>query len=106
LREAISVSGLGFVDEKGAFLQNITVGKVVSIQSTLKNNNQEEQSFVQIIQIQNSSGCTVFLDFVDGMLQSDQTLHTSWRPDKEGKYSIQVSVWTSIDSPLPLSLDL
>ncbi len=103
-QEQVSVSGLGIVDEKGAPVQNVMIGDSVSIQSVLKNNEQEEQAFVQIIQIQDSDGYVVFLALTNGMLQSDQTLHTGWQPEKEGKYTIQAFVWTNIDSPLPLSL--
>lgn len=103
-QEQVSVSGLGIVDEKGAPVQNVMAGDSVSIQSVLKNNEQEEQAFIQIIQIQDSGGYVVFLALTNGTLQSDQTLHTGWQPEKEGRYTIQVFVWTSIDSPLPLSL--
>jgi len=103
-QEQVGVSGLGVVDEKGATVQNVVAGDSVSIRSTLKNNEQEEQAFVQIIQIQDSEGYVVFLALTNGTLQSDQTLHTGWQPEKEGRYTIHVFVWTSMDSPLPLSL--
>jgi hypothetical protein len=103
-QEQVSVSGLGAVDEKGAPVQKIMAGDSVSIQSVLKNNEQEEQAFVQIIQIQDSGGYVVFLALTNGMLESDQTLHTGWQPEKEGRYTIKVFVWTNMDSPLPLSL--
>jgi nuclease-like protein len=105
-QESVSVSGLGAVDDKGAPVQNIMAGDLVSIQSVLKNNEQEKQAFVQIVQIQDSGGYVVFLALANGTLEKSQTLHTGWQPEEEGRYTVQVFVWTSIDSPLPLSLDV
>lgn len=84
------MSGLGIADEKGAPLQSVMAGNSVSIQSVQKNNEQEEQAFVQIIQIQNSGGYVVFFTLTNGTLPSDHTLYTGWQPGKEGRYTIQV----------------
>jgi hypothetical protein len=100
---AVSVTGLVFLDKNGEPVQNVKLGDKVSVQSSLNTNNQTKQTFVYIVQVQDSDGYAVFLAWASGTLQNNQTSSVSWEPENEGRYIVQAFVWTSIDSPAPIS---
>lgn len=98
--ETINTTELAILDENGAPAQS---GDKLLIQSGLHNNDQTDQEFVYIVQVQDSAGYTVFLEWTGGTLQNNQTASIRWEPKKDDVYIVQAFVWTSIDSAAPLS---
>jgi endonuclease YncB( thermonuclease family) len=101
--EAVTMAGLEILDENGGPVQNVKLGDSVLIQSRLEVNNQTEQAFVYIVQVQDSAGYTVFLAWTSGTLQVNPTPIISWQPEKIDSYVVQAFLWTSVDAPAPLS---
>ncbi|HXV46051.1 MAG TPA: hypothetical protein VD736_05200 [Nitrososphaera sp.] len=66
--EAVTMTGLEVFDENGEPMQNVRPDDSVLIQSRLEINNQTEQAFVYIVQVQDSAGYTVFLAWTSGTL--------------------------------------
>lgn len=85
--------------------KTLLVGNQVQITADLKNNQDVEQDFAYIVQIQNEDGVTVSLSWLTGKLVPAQSFSPalSWTPDKEGRYTATIFVWESIDNPSALS---
>jgi len=85
--------------------KTIEIGKQVQIAADLKNNQDFEQEFAYIVQVQDESGITVSLAWITGMLSPAQSFSPSlsWTPSQTGKYEATIFVWESIDNPSALS---
>lgn len=85
--------------------KSIEVGKQVQITADLRNNQDIEQDFAYIVQIQNEDGITVSLSWLTGKLVPTQSFSPalSWTPEETGKYTATIFVWESIDNPSALS---
>ena len=85
--------------------KSIEVGKQVQITADLRNNQDIEQDFAYIVQIQNEDGVTVSLSWLTGKLVPAQSFSPalSWTPDESGIYTATIFVWESIDNPSALS---
>jgi hypothetical protein len=81
------------------------VGKQVQIAADLKNNQDFEQEFAYIVQVQDENGITVSLAWITGVLTPAQSFSPSlsWTPNQTGKYEATIFVWESIDNPSALS---
>jgi hypothetical protein len=95
------------------FLTN-GLGKLVSNPSTddqlqvvgkVQNNQNYEQPFVFIIQIKNNDGAIISLSWIKGELAPNQDLEVSqsWNPTKNGNYTVESFVWSSLSDSIPLS---
>ncbi len=85
--------------------KSIEIGKQVQITADLRNNQDIEQDFAYIVQIQNEDGVTVSLSWLTGKLVPAQSFSPalSWTPGETGKYTATIFVWESIDNPSALS---
>jgi hypothetical protein len=85
--------------------KSIEVGKQVQITADLRNNQDIEQSFAYIVQIQNEDGVAVSLSWLTGKLVPAQSFSPalSWTPNVAGTYTATIFVWESIDNPSALS---
>lgn len=85
--------------------KTIEVGKQVQIAADLKNNQDFEQDFAYIVQIQNQDGITVSLAWITGTLSPAQSFSPSlsWTPTEAGQFEATIFVWESIDNPSALS---
>ena len=85
--------------------KSIEVGKQVQITADLSNNQQIEQDFAYIVQIQDENGITVSLSWLTGKLVPAQSFSPalSWIPPEAGKYTATIFVWESITNPSALS---
>jgi predicted secreted hydrolase len=85
--------------------KTIELGKQVQIAADLKNNQDFEQEFAYIVQIQDENGITISLAWITGMLSPAQSFSPSlsWMPSQTGKYEATIFVWESIDNPSALS---
>lgn len=102
-----SIIGTAYAQEVklGASSKTVEVGKQVQIAADLKNNQDFEQEFAYIVQIQNEDGVTVSLAWITGVLTPAQsfTPSLSWTPNEAGNYEATIFVWESIDNPSALS---
>lgn len=89
----------------GSETKTIEVGKQVQIAADLKNNQDFEQEFAYIVQVQDQNGITVSLAWITGVLSPAQSFSPSlsWTPNETGKYEATIFVWESIDNPSALS---
>lgn len=85
--------------------KTVEVGKQIQITADLTNNQDIEQDFAYIVQIQNEDGVTVSLAWLTGTLSPAQSFSPaiSWIPQQIGIYEATIFVWESIDNPSALS---
>lgn len=89
----------------GKELNSINVGEPVGFSSVLTNHAKSEQKFTYLVQILNKDGGTDYLEGLSASLLPNQsfTASQSWIPREAGKYTVQVFVWESLSSPIPLT---
>jgi len=93
------------VDAFGNSLDVVTVDQQVQLTADLINGQDRDQLFAYLLQIQDSDGVTVKLDWITGTLTSGQSFSpaVSWTPSESGAYTATVFVWESVDNPTALS---
>ena len=103
--ERAPAANLRTVDAFGNSIDSVTVDQQVQIEAELSNGQDREQTFAYLVQIQNSEGVTVKLDWITGQLNAGQnfTPAVSWIPEGFGTYTATVFVWESVDNPTALS---
>src|SRR5574338_1529049 len=81
------------------------VDKQVQITADLTTNQDRDQPFAYLVQIQDENGVTVSLSWITGTLYAGQSLNPAqaWTPQSVGTYTAQIFVWQSIDNPNALS---
>ena len=89
----------------GKELVTIHVDEPVGFSSTLTNHGKSEQKFTYIVQILNEDGGTDYLEGLSASLLPTQsfTASQSWSPIESGRYVVQVFVWESLGSAIPLT---
>lgn len=89
----------------GKALNSINTGEPVGFSSVLTNHAKSEQKFTYLVQILNKDGGTDYLEGLSASLLPNQsfTASQSWIPREAGKYTVQVFVWESLASPMPLT---
>ena len=103
--ERVPLSDLRAVDSFGNTLDVISVDSQIQLAADMTNNQDKEQKFAYLIQIQDENGVTVSLDWIAGSLTEGQSLSSasSWTPDEAGTYEVTAFVWESIENPTALS---
>ena len=103
--ERAPISDLRAVDSFGNTLDVISVDSQIQLAADLTNNQDKEQKFAYLIQIQDENGVTVSLDWIAGSLTEGQSLSpaSSWTPTESGTYEVTAFVWESIENPTALS---
>lgn len=105
----LGIVGVSYAQElkigPGTQTKSIEVGKQVQIAADLRNNQDFEQPFAYIVQVQDQNGVTVSLAWITGKLEPAQAFSPSisWIPNEAGKYDATIFVWESIDNPSALS---
>jgi len=100
-------ANLRVVDTFGNTLNTLRVDGQVQITADVVNNQDRNQPFAYLVQIQNEDGVTVSLAWIadtDG-LQPNQKLAPalSWVPEHIGTYTATVFIWESVANPTALS---
>lgn len=90
------------------FGQNIAdfhLGTQIGIESILTNHGKSEQKFSYVVQVVDSNGRTDFLQVFSASMLPNQSFTASqvWIPKTTGQYTIQVFVWDSLSSAIPLT---
>jgi len=103
--ERAPAANLRTVDAFGNSLDVVTVDQQVQLTADLINGQDREQAFAYLLQVQDSDGVTVKLDWITGSLTSGQSFSpaVSWTPSEAGAYTATVFVWESVDNPTALS---
>jgi len=103
--ERALASNARIVDSFGNSIDDPAVGEQIQINSDIANGQNREQKFAYLVQIQDDSGATVSLAWIDGTLNPESSFspYSSWIPQKEGDYIATMFVWESIDNPTALS---
>jgi hypothetical protein len=103
--ERTTVAKPSLRDQAGNVLQQASVDVPVSIASSIKNNTQQPQKFVYIVQVKDADGFVVSISTVGGTLPAGQSfdVSASWTPTAAGTYTVEVFVWTELGKPSPLS---
>jgi len=89
----------------GAPVNETTVGKMLSISTTLENVDVVDRSFAYVVQVKDASGVVVYLSYIEGTVPAGYsfTPAISWTPTAPGVYTIEVFVWKSIAEPMAYS---
>jgi len=106
--DRISATNLRILDSMDSVLSKVTVNQQIQIVSDLTNNQDREQPFAYLVQIQDSNGITLSLSWITGSLLPNQkiSLSQSWTPANVETYNVQVFVWQGISEPTALSSPL
>jgi len=93
------------VDSTGKSVGKVNVNQQIQIVSNVTNQENKDQPFAYLVQIQDSNGITVSLSWITGSMTPKQTLNLgqSWLPQSAGTYTAQIFVWQSIANPNALS---
>ncbi len=104
--ERILLQNPVILDENNRSLTQISKNHLAKITATIKNNQNVEQPFAFIAQIQNEKDVVISdVLYVNGLLKPLESLQPSllWMPQVEGMYNIQIFVWKGKEEPSSLS---
>ena len=93
------------VNTSGQQLTSLQVGQQIGVESILTNHATSQQKFTYVVQVLNKDGGAVFLGQFSASLLSNQSFTVSevWVPNTPGQYTVQVLVWDSLASAIPLT---
>ena len=101
----ITLTAPKMVNTSGQELTSFQVGQQIGVESVLTNHAYVEQKFTYIVQVIDKYGATEFLEGFSASMVSNQSFTASqvWIPKEPGQYTIQVFVWDSLKSDIPLT---
>jgi len=97
-----------FVDTFGKTISNFKVGQQIAVQSNLTNNGSSDQPLTYLVQVMDSSGATDFLEgssLLGKGISPGQSFTEAkvWTPTHSGQYTVEIFVWSSLTSAIPLT---
>jgi hypothetical protein len=103
--EQVTADNARILDSTGKSLSKVSVNQQMQIVSHITNQEDKDQPFAYLVQIQDNNGITLSLSWITGSMTSKQTLNLgqSWIPTTSGTYTAQIFVWESITNPNALS---
>ena len=101
----ITLTSPKMVNTSGQQLTSLQVGQQIGVESILTNHATSQQKFTYVVQVLNKDGGAVFLGQFSASLLSNQSFTVSevWVPNTPGQYTVQVLVWDSLASAIPLT---
>jgi len=101
----ITLTSPTFVTTTGQTLTSLHIGQEIGVQSILTNHSTSEQKLTYLVQILNSKGGTEYLEGTSASMVANQSFTEAqvWIPKDPGTYTIQVFVWQSLSSAIPLT---
>lgn len=101
----ISTSDFKIVNSLGEEIRSPVVDQQLNLQTSLANQVDKEVSWAYIVQIINSDGAIVDLNYATGSLVKNQTFSAalSWTPHTSGNYKIEIFVWNNLRDIDPLA---
>ncbi|WP_148703876.1 hypothetical protein [Nitrosopumilus piranensis] len=103
--ERVPVGTPRVVDSFGNVIGQVKADQQIQITTGISNKNIATQPFTYLVQIQDSNNSVQSLSWITGSLEVNQNFSpaVSWIPEKSGKYTATVFVWTSLTNPIALS---
>ncbi|TLY07869.1 MAG: hypothetical protein E6K83_04480 [Thaumarchaeota archaeon] len=101
----ISTPDFKIVNSLGEEIKSPVIDQQLNLQTPLKNLSGKTIDWAYIVQIINSDGAIVDLNYATGSLVKNQTLTAalSWTPHSSGNYKIQTFVWDNLRDIDPLA---
>lgn len=101
----VSMTQPVMVDTSGQKISSFHAGQQIGIESTLTNNGKSEQKFAYMVQVLGSDGQTEYFESTSASMLPNQSFTTSqvWIPKSIGQYTVEVFVWNSLSSAIPLT---
>jgi hypothetical protein len=103
--EEITTSDFKIVNSLGEEIKSPVVDQQLNLQTSLKNMNGKNIDWAYIVQVINSDGAIVDLNYATGSLANNQTLAAalSWTPSERGNYKIEIFIWDNLRDINPLA---
>ena len=103
--QEVSTSDFKIVNSLGEDIKSPVVDQQLNLQTSLKNIGDKNINWAYIVQVINSDGAIVDLNYATGSLVKNQTLAAalSWTPDTRGNYKIEIFVWDNLRDINPLA---
>ncbi len=103
--EEIATSDFKIVNSLGEEIKSPVVDQQLNLQTSLKNMNGKNIDWAYIVQVINSDGAIVDLNYATGSLANNQTLAAalSWTPSERGNYKIEIFIWDNLRDINPLA---
>ncbi len=100
-----SASDFKIVNSLGEEIKSPVVDQQLNLQTSLKNSSAKNIDWAYIVQVINSDGAIVDLNYATGSLANNQTLAAalSWTPSEAGNYKIEIFVWDNLRDINPLA---
>ena len=101
----VTISDPTMVDSTGHSLSSLVTGQEIGVQSVLTNHGTTNQNFAYMVQVVDSSGGTDYFQAFSASMLPNQSFNASqtWIPTNPGTYTVQVFVWNSLASAVPLT---
>lgn len=92
-------------DSQNNPVTQVLAGQQVVLSSTIKNNEDAPTPYAAIVEVRDSDGVTVYLQWQTGTLPANgsNNVGVSWTPDEPGTYTIRVFVLSDLNNPQILS---
>ena len=103
--QQVTTSDFKIVNSLGEDIKSPVVDQQLNLQTSLKNIGGKNINWAYIVQVINSDGAIVDLNYATGSLVKNQTLAAalSWTPDARGNYKIEIFVWDNLRDINPLA---
>jgi len=103
--QEVSASDFKIVNSLGEDIKSPVVDQQLNLQTSLKNLGDKNINWAYIVQVINSDGAIVDLNYATGSIVKNQTLAASlsWTPDTRGDYKIEIFVWDNLRDINPLA---
>ena len=103
--EEILTSDFKIVNSLGEEIKSPVVDQQLNLQTSLKNMSGKNIDWAYIVQVINSDGAIVDLNYATGSLAKNQTLAAalSWTPSERGNYKIEIFIWDNLRDINPLA---
>jgi hypothetical protein len=103
--EETSTSDFKIVNSLGEEIKSPVVDQQLNLQTSLKNMSGKNIDWAYIVQVINSDGAIVDLNYATGSLVQNQTLAAalSWTPSERGNYKIEIFIWDNLRDINPLA---
>ena len=101
----ITLTAPKMINTTGQELTSFHIGQQIGIESTLTNHATSEQKFTYLVQVMNKDGAAQYLEGFSASMVPNQSFTASqvWIPKEPGQYTIQVYIWDSLTSGIPLT---
>jgi len=101
----VSTSDFKIVNSLGEDIKSPVVDQQLNLQTSLKNISDKNINWAYIVQIIDSNGAIIDLNWQSGSLVENQTFTAalSWTPHSAGNYEIETFVWNNLRDIDPLA---